>query len=119
MKLIKSKITDSAGYAVAEFAITLPVLLSIFGLGIWFFGVAATQIEIENISNNIGRAIARGESISNFEAELSARNISYTVDQSANWIKVSTQTVRHITFINRNIQLSANSINLSETYALE
>ncbi len=119
MKSNRARITDSAGYAVAEFAITLPALLSIFGLGIWFFGVAATQIEIENISNNIARAIARGESISNFEQQLSIRGISFTIDESENWIKVSTQTVRQIPVINRSIQLSANSVSLSETYAIE
>jgi uncharacterized membrane protein (Fun14 family) len=109
----RKQIQQSHGYAVAEFAITLPALIGVFSICLWVIGLGVTKIELENISNNAARTIARGESINQDKLPT---GLKLEVIQQDSQITAHAKIVRDIPIIKRTIELSATAHSISEIY---
>lgn len=63
MSRIKARNNSDTGYAVAEFAITLPALLLIASLITSVIGLATTQLKLESAAGAGARIVGRGDPI--------------------------------------------------------
>lgn len=110
---IRNQIWQSHGYAVAEFAITLPVLIALFSICVWIIGLGVTKIQLENISNNVARTVARGEL---FEQTKSISGLTVEVTELGNTVGVQAKVKRTIPLLNKEIELTATAKSISEIY---
>lgn len=115
MRLLQ-KINKSEGYAVAEFAVTLPALLGVVGISFWTLGLAVNKFEQENLTSNAARILARGEDLPTDYFNNEQVQLSFEVIESNGRIKVTTQSLQAIPIIKKQIELNASAESLSEVY---
>ena len=60
-RLTTRQVRSDRSAVTAEFAITLPVLLSLLLLGIWAIGLVVLNIQCIDAARDVARAVARGE----------------------------------------------------------
>lgn len=114
-----SKYRSSDGYAVAEFAVTLPALLSVVGICFWTIGLAVTKFEQENLTSNAARILARGQDLPEDYFNRESANITWQVSESNGRINISTQIYKTIPILNKQIELSSFAESLSEVYEFQ
>ena len=63
------------GYATAEFAMTIPLVVMVGVLGIWTMGVATSDVRLQTSAQSAARIVARGQEL--------PRNFKYTLPHNA------------------------------------
>ena len=116
---VKNFFKNENGYAVAEFAITVPVLISIVSICFWVIGISINKFKIENYANQAARIIARGESLPENYLSSAPKEMSMTIEELDSRIKVETRLITKIPFLGKKIELVGSAESLSETYVLE
>lgn len=104
------------GYAIAEFAITIPILISLFAMGIWAIGISVKKFEMESYANNLVRTLARGEKVSEEFLNSAPQGIKVNVDSTQDRIRVESVFIAHIPILNREIEITANAEGVTEFY---
>ena len=112
MKVIKR----DDGYAIAEFAITIPILISLFAMSIWAIGLTLKKFEMENYANNLVRTLARGEKVSEQFVYSKPQDIQINVINAQDHIRVETLYISQIPIINRQIEITAVAEGVMEFY---
>lgn len=99
---------DDAGYAVAEFAVVLPVLIFMTAIGMWSINVCVSQLELQSTVATISRTAARGDSVIDLIDKAQAHHIAVIV--SSHDSVVSVDATKQV-----NVPLSAvhDAVNLS------
>lgn len=115
MRLLQ-KINKSEGFAVAEFAVTLPALLGVVGISFWTLGLAVNKFEQENLTSNAARILARGEDLPPDYFNSKQTQLSVQVIESNGRIRVTTQMLKTIPLIEKQIELTSSAESLSEVY---
>ena len=116
---VKNFFKNENGYAVAEFAITVPVLISIVSICFWVIGISINKFKIENYANQAARIIARGESLPENYLSSAPKEMSMTIEELDSRIKVETRLITKIPILGKKIELVGSAESLSETYVLE
>lgn len=114
---MKKKFHSTDGYAVAEFAITIPILISVFALCMWAFGLALLKLQIDNYANNIARLIARGQTISSEQLTGAPIGMTFTVNELGSQIVVETKLITFMPFLKKPIELKSVAQSVSEIYS--
>lgn len=118
MKL-RALFKNDDGYAVAEFAVVIPALLSVLGLSLWLIAISLTKIELQNYANNAARLIARGETSSAEFLAGAPSGMELNVTENENQIRVLTQVMQTLPIFNKQIQLTSEATALSEVYVYQ
>jgi len=109
----------SDGYVVAEFAITLPALISICASCVWIIGLGITKFQLENIVSTAARVVARGEQLDEKIIDLAPTGTSIEVFTDSDRIRVEAKIVKQIPFTKRNIELSSTAEGILEAYVFQ
>jgi len=104
------------GYAIAEFAITIPILISLIAMSISVIGLSLKKFEMENYANNLVRTLARGENVSEEFVEAAPQGMKINVINSQEHIRVETLYISQIPIINRKIEIAAVAEGVMEFY---
>lgn len=115
----KRQLSDDKGFAVAEFAVTVPILISMLSMCVWVIGISIKKYELENYVNNVARLVARGEAQSDTLEKSAPFGTEIQVSQTDNQIYVEANLVQHIPVFNKEIHLSATAQSMLETYETE
>ena len=107
------------GYAVAEFAITVPALVAISSICFWVVGVSVNKFQIDNYANQAARTIARGETLSDEFLASGPKGMAITLNENENKIRVDVQLIKTIPLLNRTIELSSTAESISEVYEFQ
>ena len=118
-KRVKNFFKNENGYAVAEFAITIPVFISIVSICFWVIGISINKFQIENYANQAARIIARGESLPENYLDSAPKEMSMTIQEVDSRIQVETRLITKIPILGKSIELVGSAESLSETYVLE
>ncbi len=110
------RIKKSDGYAVAEFAITLPALLGVVGILFWTIGLGISKFKQENLTSNAARILARGEAL---PASYQSDEIAWTITEHNGRITVTSRVNKLVPIINKPIEVVASAETLSEIYELQ
>jgi Flp pilus assembly protein TadG len=110
------KFRKDNGYAIAEFAITIPILISLFAMGIWAISLSLKKFEMENYTNNLVRTLARGEKVSEQFVYATPQGMKVNVINSQDRIRVETTFRARIPIINKEIEIAATAESASEFY---
>ena len=111
-KLIKK----NDGYAVAEFAVTIPALIGVLSTCIWAIGITINKYELENFSSNAARILARGESLPSSFIDSAPKGMTFSIMDSGSSIQVETKLIREIPLLNRQVELIGQAESVSEVY---
>lgn len=104
------------GYAIAEFAITIPILISLFAMSIWAIGLSLKKFEMENYANNLVRTLARGEKVTKEFVDSKPQDIKINVINVQDHIRVETLYISQIPIINKQIEITAVAEGVMESY---
>jgi hypothetical protein len=115
---LKKSIRDD-GYAIAEFAIIIPILISLFAMGIWAIGISVKKFEMENYTNNLVRTLARGEKASEELMNAAPQGININVASKQDRIRVESVFITQIPILNREIEITAIAEGVNEFYELQ
>lgn len=113
---LKSKISNSNGYAVAEFALTVPVLIGLLSVCIWVMGIALKQFELENYVHNTVRTLARGQQLSIEFQNSAPLGMTMEVESIESQVRAEAKLIQTIPIINKQIELVASAQSVSEIY---
>ncbi len=78
-----------AGYAVAEFAVVLPVLIFMTAIGMWSINVCVSQLELQSTVATISRTAARGDSVINLIDKAQENHIAVVVSSYDSVVSVN------------------------------
>ncbi len=115
----KNFFQNENGYAVAEFAITIPVLLSVVSICFWILGISINKFRIENYASQAARIVARGETLPEDYLVAAPKEMTMTIEELDSRIKVETRLITKIPILGKNIELVGNAESLSEIYVIE
>ena len=118
-KKYKDLSSSENGYAVAEFAVTIPILVSVVSICFWVIGISINKFQIENYANQAARIIARGETIPEDYLFGAPRGMILNVEEKGSRIKVETRLVVKIPILGKEIELASEAENISEIYVAE
>ena len=114
-----SKTKKDDGYAIVEFAVTIPILVSVASLCFWAIGISVNKFQIENYANQAARTIARGETLSDEYLSVAPKGMTLNVQEIDSKVRVETRLVTQIPIINKEIELFSTAESLSEIYVIE
>lgn len=115
MKLFNNRSKDD-GYAVAELAITLPALMSVFAICLWSLGIGLTKLQIESYTISVARTLARGEAISEVAKSNAPRGMQIQINELNNRINVKTSVQKQIPVLNKTFEVTGYAEAMSEIY---
>jgi hypothetical protein len=107
------------GYAVAEFAVTLPALISICASCVWIIGLGITKFQLENIVSTAARVVARGEQLDEKFIELAPTGTSIEVFTNSDRIRVEAKLIKPIPFTTRHLELHSAVESILEAYVFQ
>ena len=114
-----TKIKRDDGYAIVEFAITIPILVSIFAIGIWVIGLSIKKFEMQSYANNMVRALSRGEQLSQDFIQSAPKDTKITVVNDQERIRIETSYVARLPILKKEVEVTAVAQGLSEVYETE
>ncbi len=109
----------SDGYAIAEFAITIPALISVCALCFWVIGLSVSKLQLENLVSNAARIAARGEPLDPKLFESAPLGTSLEVITNADQIRVEAILIKEVPFLKNQIELKSAAESISEFYVLK
>ena len=107
---VRKFMSCSRGYAVAEFAVTLPAILLTAFFCTWFLSLCVTQIQLETLAGSAAREISRGN-LHVKETSVWPVNVHMQITQHADVVTVSIEKLQlfPIKFLRLTTQLHASS----------
>lgn len=111
-----NRFQNDDGYAVAEFAITLPALISVFAICLWSIGFGITKFQLESYTHSVARTLARGEQVSETAKENAPEKLQVNVSQNNGRIQVTTSVLKTLPILKKEIKLTSYAEAMSEIY---
>lgn len=119
MKKFCAWLKKEDGYAIAEFAITIPILIFVTSFCVWAIETAITKFQMENIANQVVRLIARGESLPENFLENVNSGMKVNVSEAENKIHVQVDLIQKLPILDRQINLQSRAEGILEVYEFQ
>ncbi len=119
MKSFLAKLKREDGYAVAEFAVTVPILVMVSSVCLWAIGISITKFQLESFVHQQARLVARGEILPEEFNQSAPNGTTVNVIELEEKVRVEAQVTKQIPLINKEIELNSSAESMLEVYEFQ